>query len=355
VTTPDHSPSTPWDAAPLRAAVQTTLGEFVDAQAARLAELGADADRLVAAAREAITGGKRFRAAFCYWGFRAVKDEGYDERQLVRAAAALELLHASALVHDDYMDASDVRRGRPATHRAFESQHREQGWGGDPEQYGAAAAILLALWLADRRPWRLTAATLLLACGVLVKREGLVLAACVIAAALVATIPTRRTAWPRLVLAGAIVAAAALPWRLWYRAHGIEGETGTAWVDDVWSRRTVDSLRLAVDVLAASGRWSVVPTIGVAAVVLAAVWGRRSHAAYTGVLVALLTLAGASTSVVFTDIGVTDDEAVNPIVRLTAGTVLAMSCLTPLLLAGVWAGRAGRANVAAAPPDPPVP
>jgi len=219
----------------------------------------------------------------------------------------------------------------------------------------AAAAILLALWLADRRPWRLTAATLLLACGVLVKREGLVLAACVIAAALVATIPTRRTAWPRLVLAGAIVAAAALPWRLWYRAQGIEGETGTAWVDDVWSRRTVDSVRLAVDVLAASGRWSVVPTIGVASVVLAAVWGRRSHAAYTGVLVALLTLAGASTSVVFTDIGVTDDEAVNPIVRLTAGTVLAMSCLTPLLLAGVWAGRAGRANVAAAPPDPPVP
>ena len=143
MTTPDHSPQTPWDAAPLRAAVQTTLDEFVDAQAARLADLGADADRLVAAAREAITGGKRSRAAFCYWGFRAVKAEGYDERQLVRAAAALELLHASALVHDDYMDASDVRRGRPATHRAFETQHREQGWGGDPEQYGAAAAILL--------------------------------------------------------------------------------------------------------------------------------------------------------------------------------------------------------------------
>ena len=60
---------------------------------------------------------------------------------------------------------------------------------------------------------------------------------------------------------------------------------------------------------------------------------------FVAVLVGLLTLAGASTSVVFTDIGVTDDEAVNPIVRLTAGTVLAISCLTPLLLAGVWAGR----------------
>ena len=44
-----------------------------------------------------------------------------DEAALLRACASLELLHASALVHDDYMDASDVRRGRPATHRAFEA------------------------------------------------------------------------------------------------------------------------------------------------------------------------------------------------------------------------------------------
>jgi geranylgeranyl diphosphate synthase type I len=41
------------------------------------------------------------------------------------------------------MDASDVRRGRPATHRAFEALHRERGWAASPEQYGAAAAILL--------------------------------------------------------------------------------------------------------------------------------------------------------------------------------------------------------------------
>ena len=41
------------------------------------------------------------------------------------------------------MDASDTRRGRPATHRAFGAEHRGDGWRGDPEQYGAAAAILL--------------------------------------------------------------------------------------------------------------------------------------------------------------------------------------------------------------------
>ncbi|QNN53115.1 polyprenyl synthetase family protein [Nocardioides mesophilus] len=131
-----------WDPTDFRAAVGETLERFVDEQALRLAPLGDDAARLVDAARASVRGGKRFRAAFCYWGYRAVR-EPEDEQALVRATAALELLHASALVHDDYMDASDTRRGRPATHKAFEALHREQGWSGRPEQYGAAAAILL--------------------------------------------------------------------------------------------------------------------------------------------------------------------------------------------------------------------
>ena len=75
-----------------------------------------------------------------------------DEPALLRACASLELLHASALVHDDYMDASDVRRGRPATHRAFEQLHRERGWSGQPEQYGASAAILLGDLLLSAGP-----------------------------------------------------------------------------------------------------------------------------------------------------------------------------------------------------------
>src|SRR6185295_7992011 len=132
-----------WDADTFRHDVQRVLDGFVDEQAARLAPLGDDAARLVEAARAALAGGKRFRAAFCAWGFRAVDAEPTDPDALVRAAAALEVLHASALVHDDYMDASDTRRGRPAAHKAFAAEARDAGWPGQPEQYGAAAAILL--------------------------------------------------------------------------------------------------------------------------------------------------------------------------------------------------------------------
>jgi geranylgeranyl diphosphate synthase, type I len=132
-----------WDGDAFRAGVQDALDGFLDEQAARLAPLGEDAARLMAEARVSVSGGKRFRAAFCYWGHRAVDPDPADDAALVRACASLELLHASALVHDDYMDASDTRRGRPATHRAFGAEHRADEWRGDPEQYGAAAAILL--------------------------------------------------------------------------------------------------------------------------------------------------------------------------------------------------------------------
>ncbi|GAB2988765.1 polyprenyl synthetase family protein [Nocardioides montaniterrae] len=134
-----------WDPTDFRAAVQAELDTFLDEQAERLAPLGSDADRLLAEARAVVSGGKRFRAAFCFWGYAAVAGvpRGEDARAVMRAAAALELLHASALAHDDLMDASDTRRGRPATHRGFEAEHRGDGWRGDAEQYGAAAAILL--------------------------------------------------------------------------------------------------------------------------------------------------------------------------------------------------------------------
>jgi len=132
-----------WDADDFRARIQAVLDDFLAEQAERLAPLGPDALRMHAEARRAVSGGKRFRAAFCYWGFRAVRPDDAEPDRLLRACAALEILHASALAHDDLMDASDTRRGRPATHRAFEAEHRKAGWTGDPEQYGAAAAILL--------------------------------------------------------------------------------------------------------------------------------------------------------------------------------------------------------------------
>src|ERR1035441_2173900 len=71
-------------------------------------------------------GGKRLRAAFCYWGWRGAGGE--DCPQILAAAAALELLHSSALVHDDVMDGTANRRGQPSLHRQFANRHAAQRW-----------------------------------------------------------------------------------------------------------------------------------------------------------------------------------------------------------------------------------
>ena len=126
----------------IRAAVQDALAAFVSAQRSRLAPLEPQVGTLVAAAEQSVADGKRLRAGYCYWGWRAAGGDPGDDG-IVAAAAALEWLQSSALVHDDIMDASDVRRGRPAMHRAFTQQHRDAGWRGDPDRYGLGAGILL--------------------------------------------------------------------------------------------------------------------------------------------------------------------------------------------------------------------
>src|SRR5439155_14628007 len=96
-------------------------------------------------------GGKRLRPAFCYWGWRAAG--GLDDDRIVKAAAALELLHTFALIHDDLMDDAAERRGVPATRPFLHELAHTRGLALDPAAFGFSAAILvgdLAAVLADQ-------------------------------------------------------------------------------------------------------------------------------------------------------------------------------------------------------------
>jgi geranylgeranyl pyrophosphate synthase len=66
-----------------------------------------------------LAGGKRFRPVLVYATGKAL---GMAVEQLDPMAAAIELIHAYSLVHDDLpaMDDDDLRRGRPTCHRAFD-------------------------------------------------------------------------------------------------------------------------------------------------------------------------------------------------------------------------------------------
>jgi geranylgeranyl diphosphate synthase type I len=106
------------------------------------------ADRLAAFVRR---GGRRMRAAFAWCGWRAAGGTG-DPAPVLRTGAALELLQACALVHDDVMDGSALRRGAPALHVEFADMHRAAGMTGEPGTFALSAAVLagdLALAWAD--------------------------------------------------------------------------------------------------------------------------------------------------------------------------------------------------------------
>ena len=99
-----------------------------------------------------LAGGKRLRPAFIHWGFVGAGGEPGDARS-IDAGAAIELLHAFALLHDDVMDGSATRRGAPATHVVLAQRHGGRGWRGEARRFGEGLAVLfgdLAFVQADR-------------------------------------------------------------------------------------------------------------------------------------------------------------------------------------------------------------
>ena len=117
----------------IREEVDEALPASSTGSAAALRTISDDLGPAAARWTRLLGGGKRLRPAFCYWGWRAAGGE--TPPAILAAAASLELLQASALIHDDVMDSSDTRRGQPAVHRRFEALHRAQsGWRGDAER-----------------------------------------------------------------------------------------------------------------------------------------------------------------------------------------------------------------------------
>ncbi|MDR0285488.1 MAG: polyprenyl synthetase family protein [Propionibacteriaceae bacterium] len=136
-------PQQPLNAA-FRTAVQARLDHFMATQRDLLALTGNRLDPVWEQVQHFTRGGKRIRPAFCYWGYVAAAGADAEPPQAIMdIAASLDLLHLSALVHDDLIDDSDVRRGGPAAHRFFESFHRDRGWQGDSRHFGNSAAVLL--------------------------------------------------------------------------------------------------------------------------------------------------------------------------------------------------------------------
>jgi geranylgeranyl diphosphate synthase type I len=125
------------------ARAERRIRTLLDAERARWADVDAGLVEAVDALAELVAaGGKRLRPAFCHWAFVGAGGDA-DDPLALDAGAALELLHSFALVHDDIMDGSERRRGRPAVHRAFIDRHEAERWRGPSRRFGEGAAILV--------------------------------------------------------------------------------------------------------------------------------------------------------------------------------------------------------------------
>lgn len=126
----------------IRNLVNQELLNFVANENKYLNEIGSELGPVaMAMERFLLDSGKRLRPLFAYIGFLGTGTKPSVE--ILRAAAALELIHVCALMHDDVMDASDTRRGAPSIHKAFEAMHIEKKLSGSADQFGISAAILL--------------------------------------------------------------------------------------------------------------------------------------------------------------------------------------------------------------------
>lgn len=141
-------------AADLTMAVEAVLADFLAREIAAHDQLDPALGGFARTARDCVlAGGKRMRPVFAYWGWRGVVGPCEALAPVLPALAALELLHTFALVHDDVMDHSSTRRGRPSAHRTLAAEHVAAGRAGDGDRFGEAAAILigdLCLVWADR-------------------------------------------------------------------------------------------------------------------------------------------------------------------------------------------------------------
>jgi geranylgeranyl diphosphate synthase type I len=116
---------------------------FADRRPASVAISPAFAEAVDAMEAFVLRGGKRVRPTFAWAGYRAAGPSRQLPGEMMTVCAGLELVQACALIHDDIIDRSDTRRGRPTIHRQFEKGHRSANWLGAADHYGEGVAILL--------------------------------------------------------------------------------------------------------------------------------------------------------------------------------------------------------------------
>lgn len=94
--------------------------------------------------KDFVTGGKRVRGCLVKLGYECFKKP--DEKKLLSVSAAIEIVHGAILIHDDIIDASQFRHGRPTVHEQYKKKYYQKTYTkGNPQHYAESMALVVGL------------------------------------------------------------------------------------------------------------------------------------------------------------------------------------------------------------------
>ena len=106
--------------------IDTIIEDYLASRSAEVCDISPATAAAFELLGESLRGGKRIRPTFAWAGFMSAPSDE-DPEAVLRAITALEFIQSCAIIHDDIIDSSDTRRGKPTVHRAVEAHHRSNG------------------------------------------------------------------------------------------------------------------------------------------------------------------------------------------------------------------------------------
>ena len=102
--------------------IDKELNSFFDRKIRQASAISGEAVELVETAKKfVLAGGKRIRPMLAILGYKAFS--GSKEDDIIKASAALELIHAFLLIHDDIMDFGEERHSIKTVHRKYRDEY----------------------------------------------------------------------------------------------------------------------------------------------------------------------------------------------------------------------------------------
>lgn len=209
------------------------------------------------------------------------------------------------------------------------------------------AALALARWILTRETWALVAFGVLLAAMLATKREGQLLAACVVVGGVVALGWRDRRRWPLPIAAAGVAYLLNVPWRLWWTSRGLSSDTPAGGLigSTLHFSRVGASFHLVLSLLFDYGMWNAALPVAVAAAVLLLTHAERRAAVFFLVTAGLGVVGWAWVNWSDPSLPISADDALNPTDRAVGSVALLSLALTPLLLAPLLRALPGRRTV----------